>query len=171
MVLICYDGSADAQAAIDEIARLMPGHEVTVLTVWETLLETMTRNGSLGAGLGMVGMDDDAGADAAIRRAAKATAAQGAERANAAGLMAQSRIVNRNGDIVATILAVAAELDTELIALGTRGLGGLKSLLLGSVSRAMLHHCDRAVLVVPSARLVEQRRHWTENAQLAAGVA
>lgn len=55
MILVCYDGSVDAQAGIDRVARLLPGAEVTVLVIWETILETMTRNGSLGMGLGMVG--------------------------------------------------------------------------------------------------------------------
>ena len=30
MVLICYDGSADAQAAIDRAGQLMPGSDATV---------------------------------------------------------------------------------------------------------------------------------------------
>jgi nucleotide-binding universal stress UspA family protein len=165
MILICYDGSADAQAAIDAVTDLMPGHEATVLTVWETLLETMTRNGTLGAGLGMVGAGDDASADAAIRRSAGATAAEGAERAVAGGLVAQPRITNRNGDIAAAVLAIASGVDAALIAIGTRGLGGVKSLVMGSVSRAVLHHADRPVLVIPSARLTEARQHWAEHAQ------
>lgn len=47
-----------------------------------------------------------------------------------------------------------------------RGLGSVKSLMLGSFSRAGLHHSDRAVLVAPSAGLAEQRRHRAEHAQL-----
>ena len=43
-VLICYDGSADAQAAIDRAGVLMPGSEATVLVIWETILQTMTRS-------------------------------------------------------------------------------------------------------------------------------
>jgi hypothetical protein len=35
MVLICYDGSADAQAAIDSAGQLMPGSDVTVGVIWE----------------------------------------------------------------------------------------------------------------------------------------
>jgi len=53
MILLCYDGSADAQAAIDQAGLLMAGSEATVLVIWETILETMTRHGSLG--IGMIG--------------------------------------------------------------------------------------------------------------------
>jgi nucleotide-binding universal stress UspA family protein len=170
MILICYDGSADAQAAIDQAGLLMAGSEATVLVIWETILETMTRHGSLGMGFGMVGPYGDDGADAAIRQAAVDTAAEGVQRAVAAGLVAQPRVVNRDDDIAAVILAEAADLDAGVIVLGTRGLGGVKSLMLGSVSHAVLHHADRAVLVIPSPSLAEQRHHWAEHAQLTAGI-
>jgi nucleotide-binding universal stress UspA family protein len=169
MILLCYDGSADAQAAIDQAGLLMAGSEATVLVIWETILETMTRHGALGMGFGTVGPYDD-GADAAIKQAAVDTAATGAQRAVAAGLVAQPRVVNRSDDIAAIILAEAADLDAAVIVLGTRGLGGMKSLMLGSVSHAVLHHADRAVLVIPSPSLAEQRHHWAEHAQLTAGI-
>ena len=167
MILLCYDGSADAQAAIDQAGLLMAGSEATVLVIWETILETMTRHGSFG--MGMIGPYTDDGADAAIEQAAVDTAAAGVQRAAAAGLVAQPRVVNRDDDIAAVILAEAADLDADVIVLGTRGLGGMKSLMLGSVSHAVLHHADRAVLVVPSPSLAEQRHHWAEHAQITAG--
>lgn len=43
------------------------------------------------------------------------------------------------------------------IVIGTRGLTGVKSLLLGSVSHAVVQHADRAVLVVPSPEIAEAR--------------
>lgn len=41
--------------------------------------------------------------------------------------------------------------------LGSRGLTGVKSLLLGSVSHAVLQHADRPVMVVPSPEVTEAR--------------
>jgi nucleotide-binding universal stress UspA family protein len=171
MILVCYDGSADAQAAIDQAGLLMAGSDATVLMIWETVLETMTRHGSLGMGFGMIGpYGDDGSSDAAIKRGAVDTAAEGARRAVAAGLVAQPRIVNRDDEIAAVILAEAADVDADVIVLGTRGLGGVKSLMLGSVSHAVLHHADRPVLVVPSPGLCEQRHQWAVHAEITAEV-
>jgi nucleotide-binding universal stress UspA family protein len=169
-VLICYDGSPDAQAAIDRAGQLMPGADATVLVIWETIFETLTRTGSLGMGYGMVAPFGDDGADATLEKAAHATATDGVRRSLAAGLQAEPRIVDRRDEIAADILAVAAEIDADVIVLGTRGRGGLKSLMLGSVSNAVLHHADRPVLVIPSSALAEERRRWAEHAQLTADV-
>ncbi len=163
MILICYDGSANAQAAIDRAGLLMPGSDATVLVIWETIVETLTRNGSLG--LGFIGDDGGEDADAAIKKAALGTAEEGVQRATAAGLIAHPRIADRLDGIAAAILGVAGDVDADLIVLGTRGRSGVKSLVLGSVSYEVLHHADRAVLVVPSPSLAEHRHEWIEHAQ------
>jgi nucleotide-binding universal stress UspA family protein len=170
MILICYDGSADAQAAIDRSGLLMPGNQATVLVIWETIVEGLARNGSLGMGLMLAGSYGDDGTDAALEKAAFDRAADGAQRATAAGLVAQPRIAHRQPDVAAAILAAAADVDADVIVLGTRGLSGLESLMLGSVSHAVLHHADRPVLVVPSVALAEPPHHWADPAQIPAGV-
>jgi nucleotide-binding universal stress UspA family protein len=169
MVLICYDGSADAQAAIEQAGSLMPGSQATVLVIWETIVETMTRNGSMGMGLGLAAFPGGDDSDAVISKAATATAAEGAERATAAGLVGRPLVACRHGDIAAAILAAAGDVDADLIVLGTRGLSGVKSLMLGSVSHAVLHHADRAVLVVPSPSLAEERHRWSDHARNTVG--
>ncbi len=160
MILISYDGSTDAQAAIERAAQLMPGAETTVLTVWETFIDSMARNGAMGMGFGMTsgyGLADSAGIDATTRDAARETAVEGAERATAAGLGAGARVESRGTDVAGTILAVAAEIDADVIVLGTRGRGSVKAWLLGSVSHAVVQRSARAVLIVPSAADAEHR--------------
>jgi nucleotide-binding universal stress UspA family protein len=56
-----------------------------------------------------------------------------------------------------TLLAEADRTDAGAIAIGSRGLGGLGSLLLGSVSHALLQRADRAVIIVPSPNVAEKR--------------
>jgi nucleotide-binding universal stress UspA family protein len=51
------------------------------------------------------------------------------------------------GDPVEAILALARSRDVDLVVVGSRGLGAVKSLVLGSVSNAILHQADRPVLV------------------------
>jgi nucleotide-binding universal stress UspA family protein len=171
MILICYDGSSDAQAAIDRAAALMPGADATVLVIWETMVETMSRNGSFGMGFGMVGAYGDDDVDATIKRAALESATEGVQRAGAAGLVAQPRVARRDVDIAAAILSAAADVSADAIVLGSRGRGEVKSMMLGSVSHAVLHHADRPVLVVPSPDVCDERRDWAEHARNTAGVA
>jgi nucleotide-binding universal stress UspA family protein len=164
MILVSYEGSVDAQAAVDHAARLMPGAEATVLTVWEPFTNVMMGAGSMGMGLGTVRTSVDSEViDKASREAALANATEGAERARAAGLVARARPEPRQGDVANTILVVAAEVDADVIVMGTRGLGAVKSFLLGSVSHAVIQRADRAVLIVPSPALAEQRADGIEH--------
>jgi nucleotide-binding universal stress UspA family protein len=157
MILIAYDGSSDAQAAIDRAASLSPSAKATVMTVWEPFVDSVTRTGSLGLGAG-IGVEmgsittyaDAEKLDAIKKHRAMTVADAGTQRAVAAGLEAQPRCETEHGDVATTILAVAEEMDADVIVMGTRGLSGIKSLLLGSVSHELVHHTDRAVLIVPS---------------------
>jgi nucleotide-binding universal stress UspA family protein len=169
MILICYDGSADARSAADRAGALMPGDEAVVLVIWETILETMLRSGSLGMGAMVGSFGDDGDADASVRQSALETANDGVERARDAGLVATARIANRDAEIASVILTVAEDVGADVIVLGTRGRGAVKSMMLGSVSQSVLHHADRSVLVVPSADTRERRQAWAGHARASAG--
>lgn len=171
MILLSYDGSADAQAAIDHAAQLFPGADAIVLTLWRSLTDTAMLGGGdgMGAGVGLAWVDT-VPIDAASAQTAKHRADEGAERAAAAGLAAHARVEAAVGGLARTILTVAEEVDAQAIVLGTRGLHGAQSFFLGSVSHGVLQHAGRPVVIVPSARVVAERRSWFAAAPAAVGV-
>ena len=155
MILIAYDGSDDATSAITQVGALMSGQPATVLTVWEELVDLLVRTpGSLGGLAAMTDVDD---VDEASRSAAERTADEGTSVARQAGLAASARVGVRSGSMADTILTEADTVSADLIVLGSRGLAGLGSVVLGSVSHAVLQHADRAVLVVPSPKVAKER--------------
>lgn len=58
------------------------------------------------------------------------------------------RTLKRSGLITATILAVAEEVQADLIVVGDAGLKGLKKLYFGSVARAVSEHASCPVLIM-----------------------
>lgn len=70
------------------------------------------------------------------------------ERAKRAGA-ADIKALSDHGDPAATIVTIAEREGVDLIVVGKRGLGGLSSLLLGSVSRSVVDTARCAVTVVP----------------------
>jgi nucleotide-binding universal stress UspA family protein len=57
--------------------------------------------------------------------------------------------VLRDGHPVQVLLAVADEVDADIVAVGRRGSGGFPQQLLGSTSMQLAQHSYRPVLVVP----------------------
>ncbi len=102
--------------------------------------------GALRAGAELKEIDD------ASVVAAEEKAEEGAALAPAHGLGASSRAVAREESTAATLLAEADRTHADAIVIGSRGLGGLGSLLLGSVSHALLQDADRPVVIVPSPK-------------------
>ena len=126
MILLAYDGSPDARAAIDHAARLLPGAEVTVLTVWESF---PSPTGGAMMEMGAVYVDP-VEVDQANEEAAREQARDGADRATAAGLRAQACTARSIAGADAAILAAAARINADAIVMGTRGLTRLKSFFL-----------------------------------------
>jgi nucleotide-binding universal stress UspA family protein len=153
LILIAYDGSKDAQAAIERGGQLLPGQEATVLTIWEELVDVLARTGSAFA----LGDVDYESVDRQSEEQARARAQEGAQLAEKAGLKASIEVRPRGDSVAAAILGAADELKADAILMGTRGLTRFKSVFLGSVSNAVLQHADRAVIVVPSSEVAAER--------------
>jgi len=139
-ILFAYDGSDLAKLAIDEAGRqLAPERQALVLTVWQTF------------DVGFVPPDElrfDAADAAAVRRAAEATADEGASLAEAAGFRARG-VAADCAPAWKGIVKAADEHEASLIVLGSHGRsGGLKGVLIGSVAEAVAAHSARPVLIV-----------------------
>ena len=74
----------------------------------------------------------------------------GAYKYGNAGVRIQSRILS--GNVVDKICECAEEVKADLVLVGSRGLGNIGSLVLGSVSERVVHKCSRSVLVVKGER-------------------
>jgi nucleotide-binding universal stress UspA family protein len=155
MILICYDGSSDSRAAVERAAELFGDQPATLLTVWEPFVE-MAVHSSLGLGLAPFTPDPDE-LDEASSKAAGEAVADGAALASRLGMTVEHKTASQAGTTGQTILAEAETIDATAIVMGSRGLTGVKSLLLGSVSHEVLQHADRAVVVVPSPEVAASR--------------
>lgn len=158
MILIAYDGSEDAKAAIEHASRLFPGEPATVLNVWQRFIDTMAR---AGGGISVVVDYDEIDHDA--ERSSRAKADEGTALAKEAGLDATPRTAVVEFTIADTILAEAAAIEAGAVVCGSRGYTGLKSLMLGSTSHHVLQHADRPVVVVPSPRVAKARAEHRES--------
>jgi nucleotide-binding universal stress UspA family protein len=154
MILIAYDGSDDAKCAIEHAGSLMSGQPATVVTVWEPYIQMLTRYPAPG---GLLAVDDTGEIDDASSTAAEQKAEDGAALARAQGLDAAAHCLARESSIAETLLAEADRINASAIVVGSRGLGGLGSLFLGSVSHALLQHADRTVVIVPSPKVARKR--------------
>lgn len=109
-----------------------------------------------GARAGLIGAPGAVVAEAAarldqeLRQRAEALAQEGAETARERGLEAEADALPCHGNVWATLVRRAADLDAGAIVVGSRGRSELRSALLGSVSSGVAHHSTVPVLVVPT---------------------
>jgi nucleotide-binding universal stress UspA family protein len=143
-LLICYDGSEDAKLAIESAAGLLAAKPALVLTVWQptAALGSFAWSGATANMVNFVELDR-AGAEDACR-----VAIDGVRIAQEAGLEAEPCAIKATGPVWKTIVETADRHDAAAIVMGSRGLTGVRSMLLGSVSSAVVHHADRPTLVI-----------------------
>jgi len=147
-VLLCFDGSANASKAIERAAHVLGPRRAVVLTVWEPVAvwapydpATIIEAPFADLASRSFGLDDIA------RDMARETAERGVKLARDAGFSAELQLAR--GKSWRAICDVAQEVGAEPIVVGARGLSRVRSLLLGSVSAAVLAHAGRPVLVIP----------------------
>jgi nucleotide-binding universal stress UspA family protein len=128
-VVVGFDGSDDAEAAVREAAALFRDRTLVVVTVFES-------------------PETKAFVDREQRDRATGAATAGAELARSLGATVEPHPVPERVNTAETIAGVAELRDAAAIMVGSRGLGRIKSTLLGSTSQGLLHHTKRPVVVV-----------------------
>jgi nucleotide-binding universal stress UspA family protein len=141
-ILVAFDGSKGATAALSEAAKLADicDAELLLLTVYRhySLLE---------ASLSMVRPVEPNMMDDAMREHAEEVVGHGKSEAARLGARKVRGFVV-NGPVARGIVSFAQEHDVDLIVLGSRGLGSLDDYLLGSVSHKVTGMAKKPVLVV-----------------------
>jgi len=149
-ILVAFDGSDTAQAAVESAARLFPSRRLVVTSIWEPGLAIAMASTTDMTGVGYVAPtpEEMATMDRAQRDHAIDAAETGARLARELGADAEPNPISDEGKIGETLAAIADQLDAAAIVVGSRGLGAFKAGLFGSTSRDVLGHTRRPVLVV-----------------------
>jgi nucleotide-binding universal stress UspA family protein len=140
-ILICYDGSDDADHAIGVAAALLGHRSAVVLDIGPPL--TPAESIVAVSPVTPTAAFEELNADDALVRARA-----GAELAREAGFAADARAAIAS-PVWEGIVDVADEIDAPVIVLGSRGLTGAREVFEGSVSHDVAEHAARPVLIVP----------------------
>jgi nucleotide-binding universal stress UspA family protein len=146
-ILVATDGSEATRAAVDAGLDLAADEGGEVVFVRVAPLFEFSNGGN--------------GGDRLPQRIARVeedpTLREACARAAEHGITAQAELLI--GYAAKQILLLAREIDADVIVIGSRGLGPVKSAVVGSTSRDILAHADRPVLVIreTGARELVQR--------------
>ena len=149
-VVVAFDGSDEARAAVTAAATLFAGRRLVVVSVWEPglALAMAPARDVTGVGYAPPSAEEVAAIDRAQRDHALGAAEEGARLARELGASAEPHPVADEADIAETIASEAERVDAAAIVVGSRGLGRMRSRLFGSTSRSVLERIHRPVMVV-----------------------
>lgn len=143
-IMIAIDGSAESLQAVRHALLLIEyglRADVALVNVQEpaSLLELATQ-------------DSDAIATAAVE-AGEHLMAAGAALLDEAGVGYSMEVVL--GEPSTVLVDMAEQLAADMVILGARGMGSIESVLVGSVSKAVISRCSKPVLVVKLPEAVD----------------
>jgi len=146
-VLIGFDESDAARAAVTAAADLLSVREAMIETVW-CPYSGVAAGGVIGAPIAVASRAAEE-LDKAIATSAEQTAHDGARLAAGVGLEARAEPMEAHGPVWSTLLHSAEAHGSPAIVVGSRGRGAVATTVLGSVSSALVHHAHVPILVVP----------------------
>lgn len=146
-ILVCYDGSPHAHAAIAEAATLFPGARADVLVVVEIGFALVAASGPI-AFPAMPGPDVLADLEASAHRLAD----EGTELARRLGLDATPMVTLDARTTWHQVVDVAEAAPYAAVVVGSRGRSAVRTALLGGVSMGVVTHCHKPVVVVHAPR-------------------
>ena len=134
-IVIAFDGSEYSEKALQRAKAIAERFEATL---W---LVHVFRNPS-----DLLGYTDFEKIYAKRKSAAQAVMDDAQQKLGRTTFTVQREL--REGNETESILKVAEKCAADLIVMGTRGLGAVKGLLVGSVSRKVIHYASCPVMVV-----------------------
>jgi nucleotide-binding universal stress UspA family protein len=134
-IVLAYDGSEYSQRALQRAKAIAERFEATL---W---LVHVFRNPS-----DLLGYTDYEKLFAKRKSAAQAVLDDARQQLGRTTFKVQEKL--QDGLETESILKVAENCKADLIVMGTRGLGTVKGLLVGSVSRKVIHYAECPVMVV-----------------------
>jgi nucleotide-binding universal stress UspA family protein len=155
--IIGYDGSREAQVAIERAGRLMQGRSAIVTYVWRSpILHDFSGQALAHAPVRDVREIVD-GYEAIFAGGADDVVEEGVARARAAGFEASGDAVESGSGPWHALADVAERRGAAVIVCGSRGRGGVASAVLGSVSSGLVHNADIPTLLVRGGEAGAQR--------------
>ncbi|WP_405107732.1 universal stress protein [Micromonospora sp. NBC_01405] len=160
-VVVGYDGSPAASAAIEAGALLFPGARVWIAHLWTPPFASAELRRRLWTGTRNINAFVDAVEKEGSREADR-LASMGVMLARAAGWDAEPLVRRSYGGEGVQLAELADEKQVDVLLLGSRGLGGARAVL-GSVSDMAVHYSPRPVLVVPHPLLTDEHAALAEG--------
>ncbi len=142
-VLVPVDGSKHAEKAVRLAAEIAAASGARLTLLHVAAIDEVPKELTRFAEIESVG--EAAAAD--VRRIIGERILESAEAIARKAGVAKPALMLDYGDAAETILAVAARRKADLIVIGSRGLGRLKALLMGSVSQKIAAHAPCSVLI------------------------
>ena len=151
-ILVAVDGSESSQRAAQAALELAEKLKTELIVVHAIVPPTSYYHSTIASPVGMTlpapSQHEIDAYYAYARKVALSVVGETESKAKKHGIAVKTEIPEAVSSVVETIINHATKENIDLIIVGTRGLGGFKKMLLGSVSSGIVSHAHCPVLVV-----------------------